>query len=177
MKTIRPLLISTLLAFSFTSSAALLAGEPNMAASGNDHPKVKTDQSNKSSRSTAMSSGQDRRFNWFHHGDESSHSAMSSGDCPLCVNTIAEGAFGTHPAAMLGGQDRRFNWFHHGNESSHSAAMSSRDHPPKSIHGKDERHTVPSKPGNIREYSKSNTPLNHFQHHLPEFIGINNIRS
>lgn len=56
MKAIRPLLISTLLAFGFTSSAAL-AGEPNMSAFGNDHPTVKTDKNNKSGSSTVMSGG------------------------------------------------------------------------------------------------------------------------
>lgn len=55
MKTIRLLLLSTLLVFGFTP--AVLAGEPNSAVFGNEQPKAKADKSNKSGNSASMSSG------------------------------------------------------------------------------------------------------------------------
>lgn len=103
MKTIRPLLISTLLAFGFASSAAL-AGEPNMAVFENDYPTVKTDKNNKSGSSMPMSSADCPNdfgvLSVFLGGS----TAMSSGNCsPKSIHEKDAPHTGTQPTEQHAG--------------------------------------------------------------------------
>ncbi|SCX96314.1 hypothetical protein SAMN05216420_101469 [Nitrosospira sp. Nl5] len=56
MKAIHPVLLSLLIAASFSSPAG--AGEPNVAVFGNEHSKGKIDKSHTGGNSAAMPSGE-----------------------------------------------------------------------------------------------------------------------